>query len=364
MSYILDAIKKSDQQRDLGTAPSVHALHEPVMLEEPPRRPLWLYGLAAILLLNAGGIGWWLWQGTPAKTPVAQTPASEIVAKAAPQTTPAPPPPPQASKIEQPPTVKPSMPTAPPQMASTPTASKSPFVLADPPKPPADAAPPSSPTPVAQPAAITTNAGQVVGNQPAAPSPPPSAPMRTTSPPIPAKPSPVTATPEKSTPVTAGTKKAPSPELSEPAAPKTPPIALIPIQAPEGPDVTQEEPLDGTGNDTAVAAAGDHLSPIAAAAPPQKNGRKATKNEEDPELSKIPLLNQLPPDIQQGIPELHISFHSYSIKAAARLVSISGKILHEGDSFDGDVTLETITTKGVIMKVKDRRFQLKVNPSR
>ncbi|MDD5759067.1 MAG: general secretion pathway protein GspB [Desulfobulbaceae bacterium] len=337
------------------------------MLEEPPRRPGWLYGLAAILLLNAAGIGWWLWQGTPAKTPVAQAPApSEIVAKATPQTTPQTtpaPPPPQASKIEQPP-------AAPAQVANAPTApaNKSPYVLADSPKPQAAAAtPPPSPTPTAQPVAVTGNAGQVAANQPTTPPPPPT-PKRTAAPPIPANPPPVIATPEKSTPpVTASAQKTTppaTPAASKPAAQKTPPVAMVPIQQPADTGVSAEEPLDEGENDPEIAASGDHLSPIAASAPPPKNSRKADKTEEDSELSKIPLLNQLPPDIQQGLPELHISFHSYSIKAAARLVSISGKILHEGDSFDADVKLETITTKGVIMKVKDRRFQIQVNPSR
>lgn len=348
MSYILDAIKKSDQQRDLGTAPSVHTLHEPPMIEEPSRRPGWLYGLAAILLLNAGGLGWWLWHGTPTKTPVAQAPASSVVAKVAPQ-----PSPPTAGSGTL---FKPSPPSTSP---ATPPASKSPFVLANPPKPAAVSTPPP-PAPAAKPVAVTANQGSAITNIPTTSTPPP----------IPAA-APVIATPKMSPPVTAGTKKpTSSPKVAFPGT-KAPSTTVVPVQTPIITDVNPEESLDeietspatDTENVPEIAASSDLLSPIAASASPKSNNKKTAKDEEDPEISKIPFLNKLPPEIQQGIPEMHISFHSYSIKASARLVSISGKILREGDSFDTDVKLETITTKGVIMKVKDRRFQLKVNPS-
>ena len=105
------------------------------------------------------------------------------------------------------------------------------------------------------------------------------------------------------------------------------------------------------------------LSPIATTSAPKHKSKKAEKENEDPELAKIPLVNQLPPDIQQTVPEMHISFHSYSINPSARLVSISGKVLREGDAFDDAVKLETITTHGVVMAIKDRRFRVKVNPS-
>ncbi len=105
------------------------------------------------------------------------------------------------------------------------------------------------------------------------------------------------------------------------------------------------------------------MAPIAASPAPKSKGKKADKadkEDEDPDLAKIPFLKQLPPDVQQTIPELHISFHSYSIKPSARLVSISGKILREGESYDENVKLETITVKGVVLVCKGRRFRLEV----
>lgn len=166
-------------------------------------------------------------------------------------------------------------------------------------------------------------------------------------------------------------KKGPTAAKVEPPAPKTAPVAVVPVPTPtaaaaspeevlaeeEAPAAAEEESI------TTPAAAEETLSPIATTLPKKEKAKKDDKGKEDPELAKIPLFSQLPAEVQQGLPDLHISFHSYSIKPAARLVSISGKILHEGEAFDDTVKLETITAQGVIMKVKDRRFRLKVNPS-
>jgi len=57
MSYILEALKKSDQQRQLGTMPTLQAAQVTVAV---PKRSLFMYyGLLAAVLLGAGiTIGW------------------------------------------------------------------------------------------------------------------------------------------------------------------------------------------------------------------------------------------------------------------------------------------------------------------
>jgi hypothetical protein len=69
MSYILDALKKSDQERQRGTVPSLHTLQVP-LAGESQRRSRWIFVLALALLLNAGLLVWWLrpWQPGPPKT--------------------------------------------------------------------------------------------------------------------------------------------------------------------------------------------------------------------------------------------------------------------------------------------------------
>jgi len=74
MSYILEALKKSDQQRQLGTTPTLQAAQVTVAV---PKRSLFMYyGLLAAVLLGAGiTIGWLRpWQ---AEQPV---PATESIA--------------------------------------------------------------------------------------------------------------------------------------------------------------------------------------------------------------------------------------------------------------------------------------------
>jgi general secretion pathway protein B len=62
MSYILEALKKSDQQRQLGATPTLQAAQVTV---PAPKRPLFIYyGLLAAVLLGAGIMIGWLrpWQ--------------------------------------------------------------------------------------------------------------------------------------------------------------------------------------------------------------------------------------------------------------------------------------------------------------
>ena len=59
MSYILDALKKSDQDRRRGSVPGVHAQQAPTV-QEPKKRKLWPYVLIVALLFNVPFLAWWL----------------------------------------------------------------------------------------------------------------------------------------------------------------------------------------------------------------------------------------------------------------------------------------------------------------
>lgn len=68
MSYILDALKKSEKERRNKTAPDILSVQEAV--ENPShRRSLWPYLLLAALFLNAGILAWWLAYSHPKKLP-------------------------------------------------------------------------------------------------------------------------------------------------------------------------------------------------------------------------------------------------------------------------------------------------------
>lgn len=57
MSYILDALKKSEQKRRRGSVPDIAALNE-APPQKAGKKRLWLYLIAAALLLNAGIFIW------------------------------------------------------------------------------------------------------------------------------------------------------------------------------------------------------------------------------------------------------------------------------------------------------------------
>lgn len=387
MSYILDAIKKADQKKDLGTVPDVHTVHESPMGE--PRRPRWLYWLAAILIINAGGIGWWLWSGTSEQVAVAP-PVKQTKPAAVPQVAKKEPPQlatsgsatlmtgnnavvAQAERSIAPPVPSPSLPSSSVQPVAGTTTGNTAVVS------------PSTPVPPPQEAMSGQAPAPLASNPPPSLPPVPAMNQPLSSKPIPL---PVSATapnnqPPPATLPTVAKAKVPAVQANEKmkiaptptapdgaAAPPTDPSTVVPVIAPEPPansvEVSPEESLSETeeaqpapDQDAGEEVATDEgLAPIATSPPPKRKVKKS--DEEDPELAKIPLLKQLSAEVQQTVPELHISFHSYSIKPAARLVSISGKIMREGDDFDENVKLETITVKGVVMVIKGKRFRLNV----
>ena len=61
MSYILEALKKSEQQREIGRVPGITSVHENTAKSVTGK---WLWLIAGILLLNAGLLVFLLWPET------------------------------------------------------------------------------------------------------------------------------------------------------------------------------------------------------------------------------------------------------------------------------------------------------------
>lgn len=82
MSYILDALKKADAEREQGRVPGLHTPMANLEADLPPlggRPPAWVMGLGAVLVLAALGSAWW-WTRLVATTPV--TPTAPILTQA------------------------------------------------------------------------------------------------------------------------------------------------------------------------------------------------------------------------------------------------------------------------------------------
>ena len=84
MSYILEALKKSDQKHRLGTVPGLHTVHGPLPEATARERRGLLFLLLVVLAVNAGVLGWWLWPGRSGAPPAVKGQAAEVAAVSAP----------------------------------------------------------------------------------------------------------------------------------------------------------------------------------------------------------------------------------------------------------------------------------------
>jgi hypothetical protein len=89
---------------------------------------------------------------------------------------------------------------------------------------------------------------------------------------------------------------------------------------------------------------------------------RSAPSESENKLKKEPLhLMQLPLSVQKELPEIHISGHVYFVKKpASRLASINGQIVREGYSITPDLKVEEITSDGVIFSYGKYRFYVPV----
>jgi len=69
VSYILDALKKSEQERAKGEMPDIKALHSNAYEPRREKHPVWPYVIGIILLLNVGVVYWVMSRPTPADDP-------------------------------------------------------------------------------------------------------------------------------------------------------------------------------------------------------------------------------------------------------------------------------------------------------
>lgn len=92
MSYILDALKKSEQQRLAVGVPSLNST-QAVPIESGSTRRNWQLVAVVLLAANAGALGWWLASGPdrPRSVPAQQAAAAQPSAAPAPAMLPEPP---------------------------------------------------------------------------------------------------------------------------------------------------------------------------------------------------------------------------------------------------------------------------------
>jgi general secretion pathway protein B len=324
MSYILDALKKSDQERQQGTTPGLHT-PQAAPPPEKKRRSIWPYLIGAALLLNGSIFSVWLWS-RPTQGPIVSLEDRGAAAKA---------PEPSTVKITGAPETATTRAT---EIASTASKARPTEMLGG-----------SS----AQPAAKETEGDErkkgaaAVGLNlkpkaeaivPAAPPRQPAAGLGRES---------IADGPEKTGQRTSGAAVKPT-AVQRASAPhnniaqqnharisgsedsgRTPPLPVEPQPLPK---TLAPAPLD---------------LPAALQPPPEA---------QHPAREKPPATAEAPASVQREMPGMSLSFLVYSDKAAERMVSINGKMMREGQEVSPDIKLDEITPHGVILNYRGYRF--------
>lgn len=293
MSLILEALKKSEQQRRLGEAPT---LGSPVLSTRPRRSLLPLFGA---LIVAALGVGWWLLRTpAPVDTPVAAAPAP-------------------AAEPAVPPTATNDRAKAPARPAA---------VNHDLPVPRRDAA-----APVVHPA-TTPPVGDRPGSVAMAPQPGAAAPGAT----------PATRPALQSTP-TAAPPHAAAPPAAKPAQPAVAMAASPTTAAPANPPA----PTAATAPTPAPTAATPATPPAPAPAP-----AAAAK----PQQPALPSIWELPYSTRKDLPAISLTMHVYASVPAERFVVVKGERHVEGDDLGDGLTLREIRPDGIVLDFKGQRF--------
>lgn len=306
MSYILDAIRRADQNRTAGSVPDVLSSHA---AEPPARRGRWrpaiAAGLALIgvsLMIVAAGSTLRRHHDLPADAPVAggtapgePAPGARVSGESGAVALPAAPP----MEIE----------LGPPPPGAHASAPEAPFLV------------PSAPGPLAP----ESLAGESF---------PPEA--------VPAEPG-VKAATRRSTPAP-GT----SPSFEQVARQ---------LRAEAKALVAQEEPARRTAaRPSPPPAAPAELARAVIAAPSADTDRAG--GAEGGGRVAIPHARELPPDIQAQLPAIAVSLHLYAREPSARRVGVGGKVVHEGEAVAGELSIARITRDGVVFRFRDREFFL------
>jgi general secretion pathway protein B len=94
------------------------------------------------------------------------------------------------------------------------------------------------------------------------------------------------------------------------------------------------------------------LLPMAPAqAPPAMTAPAATG-------SRVPTIDELPPQATAGLPQLSLDLHIYAADPAQRAVFINGGRYRQGDALPQGVTVQQITPEGAVLTYRGQRFLL------
>ena len=315
MSLILEALKKSEQQRQLGEAPN---LGTPITMTR--RRRSLLPVLAAAIAI-ALGAGWYLLRDQPdarpeaakvASTPAAQTSRAGAAAAAA------------KPAAQKPVAVNMPPPHAPPARKDVAADQKTAPVIAQPVLPVSPAQ--DRPGSVAPPP-VPPSADEVAGRPHDRPPPPgPASPLDQAP-----KTASATTTPAANNPASASPGK--PHDRPEPPGPSSP---------------LEQAPKSASASPPAAA------KPVAAPAPAVATAQPAQKPVA--QRPALPSVWELPYATRKDLPAIDLTMHVYADTPADRFVVVKGERHVEGDQIADGVTLKQITADGMVLAFKGQEF--------
>lgn len=141
-------------------------------------------------------------------------------------------------------------------------------------------------------------------------------------------------------------KRQPVARVNQPAAQNVP-SGLAPAQQPV--------PAPAVANTPSVAVASPEVSNSGVSAVPQGNQRK----QQAADSGEVQSSDDLPSSMRQQLPQMALNVVSYSRNDDKRFVMIDQKIYREGESVQGGMTIEEITEDGPIMSWRGRRFLMR-----
>ncbi len=305
MSYILDALRKSENQRRIGQTPDLGSA--PTATPRPARRAIWtvtLIGLAAVAAIVAAGF-WWL--GKPANE---SGPATQIVQQ------------------------------APAESATGPQALRE------------SAQPDPQETQDETPVEVLAEADEAT-NAPAEAAAPVQRRRRTV----------VDRRSPDQAPVTSVSRPAPA----RPGAVRTPP-PVVPDGERERlvSDATQAQQLIEAQQQAAAALASGEadVQPPASgientAGPNQEISNPADQTDWAPQRSEFIEVWDLPLAIRRELPDLSVSIHVFSTDPEERFVLINGERRQEETALGDGARLVEVAREGAIVEFRDYRFLLR-----
>jgi len=299
MSYILDALRRADAERERDPGRGIHAQPVALPAETGRRIPWWIVAVAAALALLVAGA-------------LLLRPAPRI-----------------SLDLGMPPPNAPLSKAPPAAPAATPVAAQ---VIPPAPPPAATEVSPPAPTPVA--AEVSPPAPErsperplerAVVKAPVAPAavapaaPPAAATARATMPAAPAR-----AATAAAMPATTASKAPATPAAAAPTAAKAPAT-------------------------TAAAAPTAAATPATTAAAPTAAAASA---------ERILAPSELPPEVQRELPKLHISGGVHSDNPAQRMLIVGGQVITEGAEAAPGVLVEQIRPKSAVLKFRGWRYSV------